>query len=118
PVPVDELRQALEVRLPDMPLRIWPDVGNPREIEFALVSRIPVSALRALTNLRLVGSLHAGVDHLLRGASWPRAVHLTRPIARQGDPLMSEFILTQVLLHHRDMPAYLAAQRDRRWRKL
>ncbi|MDN4592178.1 glyoxylate/hydroxypyruvate reductase A [Xenophilus aerolatus] len=118
PVPVDELCQALEAQLPDLSLRVWPEIGDPRDVEFALVSRVPHGVLQGLPNLRLVGSLHAGVDHLLRGSEWPASVHLTRPIARDGDPLMSEFILTQVLMHHRDMPSYIAAQREVRWKKL
>ena len=31
------------------------------------------------------------------GAAWPGEVYLTRPVPLHGDPLMSEFVLTQVL---------------------
>jgi glyoxylate/hydroxypyruvate reductase A len=75
--------------------------------------------LARLPALQLVGSLHNGVDHLLTDATFPVHVPLTRPVADAGgDPLMNEFILTQVLRHHRDMPAYAQAQQRQQWLRL
>lgn len=118
PVPLDELQRTVREYLPGLPVRVWPDLGDASAIEYALVSRIPEGALGALPRLRLVGSLHAGVDHLLNDSSLPSHVPVTRPMPRGGDPLMSEYILAQVLQHHRHFPAYAAAQRAGRWEKL
>ncbi|WP_234195303.1 2-hydroxyacid dehydrogenase [Pseudacidovorax sp. NFM-22] len=118
PVPLPELRAAVQAHCGDeLPVRIWPDVGDAAEIEFALVSRIPHGALQGLPRLRLVGSLHAGVDHLLREGGIPAAVPLTRPVPQAGDVLMNEYVLTQVLQLHRELPAYALDQREGRWRK-
>ncbi len=117
PVPLLELQQALHAQLPEVPVHVWPELGDAGAIEYALVSRIPEGAFARLPALRLVGSLHAGVDHLLRDVSLPASVPLTRPMAEHGDDLMNEYILAQVLQHHRHLPAYAAAQRACRWDK-
>jgi glyoxylate/hydroxypyruvate reductase A len=118
PVPLGDLQQAIESHCGGLPVRVWPDVGDPADIEFALVSRIPAGVLPSLPRLRLVGSLHAGIDHLLRPGGVPPGVPLTRPVPSGGDVLMNEYVLAQVLHLHREMPAYARAQRELRWQKL
>ena len=115
PVPVETLRAALARALPGLPVRLWPDCGDVDEIDVALVSRIPDGALARLPKLRMVASLHAGIDHLLRDAALSPAIPITRPVSAHGDALMNEYILAQVLHHHRDMPAYAQAQAEARW---
>jgi glyoxylate/hydroxypyruvate reductase A len=95
---------------------VWPDVGDPADIEYALVSRIPAGVLRQFARLRLVGSLHSGVDHLLDAV--PAGIPITRPVPPNGDVLMNEYVLAQVMALHRHLPAYAQAQRTARWHKL
>jgi glyoxylate/hydroxypyruvate reductase len=118
PVPVEELVGAIRTELGDMTVRVWPDIGNPRDIQFALVSRVPAGLLAGLPSLRLVGSLHAGVDHLLRDPGLRAATPIVRPRPTRGDTLMNEYLLAQVMLHHRDGVAYRAAQAQARWQRL
>ncbi|MBN9409924.1 MAG: glyoxylate/hydroxypyruvate reductase A [Burkholderiales bacterium] len=128
PVPLPLLEAALRPRLAALPqpvaLRVWDGAGDvPPDLlagaRYALVSRIPAGVLARLSALQLVGSLHNGVDHLLGDVSFPPHVRLTRPVAEAGgDALMNEFILTQVLRHHRDMPAYASAQQRQQWLRL
>src|SRR6516164_4445784 len=86
-------RDAL-ARLPyELDIRLWPDIGAPAEIEYALVWRPEPGLLASLPNLRLILSLGAGVDHVLRDPQLPRGV----PIVRLVDPYlidaMSEFVV-------------------------
>jgi glyoxylate/hydroxypyruvate reductase A len=110
-------RRGFAAAMPDLELRIWPDLGNPADIEVAAVATPPAGALAKLPNLRLIVSLTAGVDGLLRDPDLPAV-----PIVRAGDPagdaMMNEATLLHVLRHHRYMPDYLAAQRRREWIKL
>src|SRR4051812_12571722 len=106
PVPLGPLRDALRLHCGDLPVRVWPELGDPADIRYALVSRIPAGELARLPKLQLVGSLHAGVDHLLRPGGVPDGVPLTRPVPAHGDVLMNEYILAQVLALHRHLPAY------------
>lgn len=118
--PVDKTRllSALAQHLADVPVRVWPEIGDSEDIRLALVSRIPHGELAKLPNLRLVGSLHAGIDHLLRAGGAPATIPLTRPVPPDGDRLMSEYILAQVLQLHRSFPAYKTAQAAAHWEKL
>jgi glyoxylate/hydroxypyruvate reductase A len=104
--------------IPDLEMRVFPEVGDVRDIDAALVWKPQPGLLASLPNLRLIVSLGAGVDHLLADQTTPRQV----PIARLVDPYMteamSEYVLTQVLRIHRQDFAYRTQQRDRVWREL
>jgi glyoxylate/hydroxypyruvate reductase A len=105
------LTQQIEVR-------VWPEIGNPAEIDYALVWKPEPGFLASLPSLKLILSLGAGVDHLLADPHLPR--HL--PIVRLVDPhmteAMSEYVVLQVLrLHRRDL-AYRDQQQAGVWREL
>jgi glyoxylate/hydroxypyruvate reductase len=111
-------RAQLERLTRELDIRVWPEIGDPTEIDYALVWRPEPGLLAALSNLKLILSLGAGVDHLLGDPQLPR--HL--PIVRLVDPhmtaAMSEYVVLQVLrLHRRDLD-YRAQQEARDWREL
>lgn len=107
-------RRELRRRLPDLDVRVWPETGDPAEIDMALVWRVPPGLLRTLPNLRLILSLAAGIDGLLGDPSLPEL-----PICRLIDPsltrAMSEFVLLQVLKYHRRLDLYARQQREAHW---
>ena len=104
--------------IPELEMRVFPEIGNPKDIDAALVWKPQPGLLASLPNLKMIVSLGAGVDHLLGDPTLPRHV----PIARLVDPYMteamSEYVLTQVLRLHRQDFAYRAQQRARSWREL
>jgi glyoxylate/hydroxypyruvate reductase A len=103
---------------PELDIRIWPEIGDAAEIEYALVWRPEPGLLASLPNLKLILSLGAGVDHILCDPQLPAGV----PIVRLVDPYlteaMSEYVILQVLrLHRRDLD-YRAQQQAGIWREL
>jgi glyoxylate/hydroxypyruvate reductase A len=106
-----KLRETLDIR-------VWPDIGAPADIDYALVWRPEPGLLASLPNLKLILSLGAGVDHLFGDPQLPR--HL--PIVRLVDPhmtaAMSEYVALQVLRLHRHDLAYRAQQEAQVWREL
>jgi len=112
--PVERWQQELENALPGLEVRIWPDIGDPAEVDYALIWAAPDDMLHELPNLRLVFSVGAGVDHLL-GETVPRQV----PIVRMVDPALTEgmveYVVYQVLRHHRGMPVYEDQQARAQW---
>src|SRR5262245_38552639 len=64
---------------------IWPEVGEPEEIEIALVANPPPGVLGRLPKLRLIHSLWRGVDALVGDETLPRDV----PLVRLVDPAMA-----------------------------
>jgi glyoxylate/hydroxypyruvate reductase A len=104
--------------MPDLEIRVWPEVGDPADIKYALVWRPEPGLLASLPNLELILSLGAGVDHILVDPLLPR--HL--PIVRLVDPYltaaMGEYVALQVLRLHRQDLDYQEQQRARVWREL
>lgn len=104
--------------IPALEMRVFPEIGDPRDIDAALVWKPQPGLLASLPNLKLIVSLGAGVDHLLADMTTPRDV----PIARLVDPYMteamSEYVLAQVLRIHREDFAYRAQESERVWREL
>ncbi len=91
---------------------------DPDEIEFALVWQYPPGALKRYRRLRLVSSLGAGIDHLLRDPEFPAGV----PFVRLVDPTLTrgmvEYALWAVLRYHRQMVEYASFQAQARWHPL
>ena len=76
----DDWRAALQAIDPGLEVRIWPAVGDPAEIETALVWRPETGMLAGLPNLTLIQSLGAGIDHLLRATGLPAGVPMAMPV--------------------------------------
>ena len=110
----DVWRRAFAATMPELEVRMWPDIGDADQIEAAAVGAMPPGALKKLPNLRLIVSLTAGTDALLSDPDLPDV-----PIVRCGDPagdvMMNETALLHVLRHHRYMPDYLRAQQRCEW---
>ncbi len=100
---------------PQLDLRIFPDVGRPEDIEFALVWSPLPGELKRFANLRCIASMGAGVDHILRDPELPDL-----PVTRVVDPsmaqAMSEYIVMAVLNHCRYAATYFRQQREQGWK--
>jgi glyoxylate/hydroxypyruvate reductase len=110
----EQWRDLFAAEMPELDLRIWPDIGNSADIEIAAVANPPPGRLRALPNLRLVVSLLAGAETLLADRDLPD-VPIVRAGHPNGDPMMNEAALLHVLRHHRHLPAYMLAQQRCEW---
>jgi glyoxylate/hydroxypyruvate reductase A len=112
--PAELWRAELAARMPELEVRIWPEVGDPAEIEAALVWRPPPGELARYPNLKAILSLGAGIEGLIADPTLPDV-----PSARMVDPslarTMAEYVLLAVLRHHRGFDAFERAQRAGRW---
>ena len=109
---------ALAVEFPGLEIRLWPEIGDPAEIDYAFVWKPKAEMFAGLPNLKIVFSLGAGVDALLRETVLPRAVPLVRMVDPGLAAGMNEFVLMQVLHYHRRMHDYAALQKEARWQPL
>lgn len=100
-------------RLPALPFRIWPDVGNPADVAYMAVW-MPPDDLSRFTNLQVLFSVGAGVDQLDLSRV---PAHL--PVVRMIEPGlvagMVEYVTMAVLALHRGLPEYLDRQRRGVW---
>lgn len=101
---------------PELDVRCWPDhMGDASEIEYAAAWLPPPNILNSLPSLKVIFSLGAGVDAILRDPTLPT----DKPIVRVNDPdltgRMTEYIVLHVLMHHRQQRRIDENQRRRSW---
>jgi len=109
--------EEFKTQAPDLEVRVWPEVGNTAEIDFALVWLPEPGELKRYPNLKAIFSLGAGVDHLFRDPDLPK-LPVTRVVDVNLTRRMTEYVVLQVLRHHRQSPAYEEQQRRSQWQEL
>jgi len=114
----EEWKAELAKHLPELELRVWPEIGDLREIDAAIVWRPPPGLLASLVNLKLIAVLGAGVDSLFADPTLPAAAPVVRLVDSYMTVAMSEYVLFQVLRLHRQDFAYIRQQQAREWRQL
>ncbi|MGF6919905.1 2-hydroxyacid dehydrogenase [Paraburkholderia sp. 40] len=101
---------------PDVPFRVWPDLGDPTAVRY-LVAWQPGDLAVTLPNLEVVFSVGAGVDQLDLSQI---PAHL--PVVRMLEPGivegMVEYVTEAVLAIHRDLFDYGLQQRARVWQPM
>jgi len=110
--------ELLAEHAPGESVRVWPDVGDPEDIEFAIVRRTPPGALNACSGLRWVASIPAGVEPLLEPGVIPPSVPIIRCVSKNRGQEMAEYVLLQTLRFHRRIPRYEAIMAAGAWEKL
>jgi glyoxylate/hydroxypyruvate reductase A len=112
-----EWRETFREQSPDLEIRIWPDNGDVRDVEYLAFMHPDFDALPAFPNLKAMFSRSAGVESFINHPKIPK-VPLGKVEPPGGDPMMTEYVVMHVLRLHRDMPAYQAAQARREWRRV
>ena len=103
-------------QLPDLEIRIWPDVGAAADIEYLAFMHPDFDILPQFPNLKAMFSRSAGVEAFVNHPRLPKAP-LGKMEPPEGDPMMTEYVVMHVLRFHRDMPGYQQAQANREWRR-
>ena len=109
---------ALKASLIEMPIRVWPDLGDPSQIRYALLWKPPPELFDGLQNLQVIFSVGAGIDHLTSCSTLPSDV----PIVRMVEPVLTagmvEYVIYNVIRFHRRMHEYDMQQRRAQWQVL
>lgn len=102
-------------QLPFLEVRVWPDMGDPAEIDYAFVTRMKPGVLSRMRKLKFVASVLAGVEHLVVDPEIAQHVPIVRTGSSGGDAMMTQYVLLHVLRHHRNLPQYSFQQSQSRW---
>jgi glyoxylate/hydroxypyruvate reductase A len=113
-----DLFGAAVADLPDIRLLHPGEVRNPENIRFALAWRPAPDAFDRYPNLKLVQTIAAGVDPVLRVPSLPEDAVVARVHDPEQAAMMAGFAAWQVVWHHRNMGAYLDASRRAEWTRV
>ena len=102
---------------PDVPFRIWPEVGDPAQVRYLAAWKLPPDLMKTFPRLEVLFCVGAGIDQLDL-SQVPEAIPVVRMIEPGLTDGMVEFATLAVLAIHRDWPAYAVQQRERRWQAL
>ncbi len=104
--------------MPELEVRLWPDTGDPSEINCALLWGPPPELFDRLDNLEVIFSIGAGVDSLLNCPALPVHLPIVRMVESELTAGMVEFCLFHILRFHRLMPQFESNRIARRWEEL
>ena len=111
---IEAFRASFREQLPDLEIRVWPDAGELKDIEYLAFMHPDFDQLPAFPNLKAMFSRSAGVESFIQHPKLPK-VPLGKVEPSGGDPMMTEYVVMHVLRLHRDMPGYQAAQARKEW---
>jgi len=101
-------------QMPELPFRIWPDIGDPSEVRYLAAWQPPDDVAARFPNLEILFSTGAGTDHVDLSAI-PAALPVVRMVESGIIAGMVEYVSLAVLSIHRDWRAYLEQQRNAVW---
>lgn len=113
--PVADWLAAFAAKMPELEVRIWPDVGDRAEVDVLFTTRIAEGEVARFPNLRFVTLIAAGADRLLADPGIPASLPIVRSVNPQRATTMAAWVLYHVIRHHRDFAAHEADQADGRW---
>lgn len=90
------------------------DDFDPAAIDYVFVWKPKPDAFKGLTQLKAVLSLGAGVDALLKHPELPD-VPVVRFVDTDLSQRMSDYVVANVTMHHRQFTRFAADQKARRW---
>jgi glyoxylate/hydroxypyruvate reductase len=101
---------------PDIPFRLWPETGDPRDVRYLATWIPPDDIAGTFPNLELVFSVGAGIDQF-DFSKLPDHVPLVRMLEPGIAESMVEYVTLAVLALHRDLPRFIDQQRRQVWQE-
>lgn len=114
---VSEWVQALKEQRPELDVQLHPNVKNKDEIQFALAWSHPIGSFKEYPNLKVVSSMGAGVDHILRDPELPESVTITKLEDPHLTRDMGIFVVALVLNHITNLSTYKLNEQEHLWKR-
>jgi glyoxylate/hydroxypyruvate reductase len=113
-----EWSAALRIRVPRLEFRLWPERGDPADIDIVMIDKgTPPGFFEGMTRLRAVVYLGAGIDGLLL-EDLPPGVGVVRLATRELASEVVQYILLRMLYRQRHVADYATQQISRIWRPI
>jgi glyoxylate/hydroxypyruvate reductase A len=103
-------------KLPQLPFRTWPDIGDAAQVRFLAAWEPPPRLAEIFPNLEILFSVGAGVDQFDFSAL-PRDLQVVRMVEPGLTACMCEYVSWAVLSLHREIPVYLRQQQRGEWKE-
>ncbi len=106
---------AIKAEKPDVKLYVYPEKHDPNEIDYAVTWKHPKGLFNNYSNLEVIASIGAGVDHIISDPEIPKDIVITRVVDEQLTKDMSAFVLALVLDKMRNISLHHA---EKKWNPL
>ena len=110
----DEWLKKIKEKFKNIKIATLIDKPNFSKIKYAIIWDLPDNIYQKLTNVRLLFSMGAGVDHILNMPSYNQV-----PIVRLKDTIMAErmsnYVISQILQYQLDLNTYKNNQNKHQW---
>ena len=110
-------RDALRDIDPTLDVRLWPEIGDPNQVECLVTWQVRDGVCGKLPNLKLIASAGAGVDGIVVVPDLPPGVPIMRMVDAYLTAGMTQYVLAVSLRHLRELPRFESQQRARVWRR-
>ena len=100
---------------PDLTIEVYPQITEPEKVEYVFLWQHPEGILSDFPNLKLISSMGAGVDHILRDKSIPSSIPIVRIVDEKLTFSMTNYVVMAVLNFHRQTPRYQINQTRKIW---
>lgn len=108
-------RKVFEREYPDLPFLEGKDaVRDPAEVRYVASWLAPDNLAATYPNLEMLISVGAGVDQFDL-PRLPGRIKVVRMVTRSIREMMRDYVVLGVMAMHRQLPRYIAQQRERRW---
>jgi glyoxylate/hydroxypyruvate reductase A len=108
-------RNTLMSKNESLDIQIYPDIDRPEDVEFAISWKHPEGLYKDFPNLKVIASMGAGVNHILKDKDLPKQVRVTRIVDEQLTEDMSQFVLLNCLAVSRNFFTHLQDQSAKLW---
>ncbi|SFU12670.1 glyoxylate/hydroxypyruvate reductase A [Algoriphagus locisalis] len=100
---------------PELSIEVYPEINEPEKVEYVFLWQHPEGILSDFPNLKLISSMGAGVDHILRDKSIPSHIPIVRIVDEKLTFSMTNYVVMGVLNYHRRTPRFQMNQTRKVW---
>lgn len=94
---LEPFREALLKADKNLDVEIWPNVENPERVQFAVAWNQPKNVFDSYSNLKVISSLGAGADHLLKDSTISDDIIFTKVFDPSMVTQMNDYVHSCVL---------------------
>ncbi|MEA1914908.1 MAG: glyoxylate/hydroxypyruvate reductase A [Campylobacterota bacterium] len=115
---VSSWTDALLQEDPSLDIRVYPNIGNKKDITFALTWPFPFGFWNQFPNLQTICSIGAGVNHILSDSSIDQHIHIVKLVDKNLSQNMWEYCLAAVSFYTMKINLYQNQQKKSIWKEL
>lgn len=107
--------KVIQRNQPGLRIQVYPEITDPDAVEVVLVWQHPEGILSEFKHLKMVSSMGAGVDHILRDKSISKDLPIVRIVDDRLTWSMTNYVVMGVLNFHRQLIRYQKDQNRKVW---